>query len=98
MAIGDALRSGLLVRGSLGFGFRFFLGGFLRFFALYLGVFGRVPGVENLVMMVAGVVSRSFTLMWRRRGNLMKGSIGTYIAVLCLFVIEFSAPHGYYRG
>lgn len=43
------LRLGLLVRGGLGVGFGFGFGGFGFFLALYVGVFGRVPGVEDLL-------------------------------------------------
>lgn len=47
---------GFLVCGGFGFGFGFSFGGFGFFFALDVAVFGRVPGVEDLFVLVVSLL------------------------------------------
>ena len=56
LLLGDALRLGLLVGGGFGFGLGFGLGGLLRLLALYLGVLGGVPRVENVAVFTLLIV------------------------------------------
>lgn len=48
LELGDALGLGLFVRGGFGVGLGLGLGGLLGLLALYVGVFGGVPRVEDL--------------------------------------------------
>ncbi len=48
LVLGDALLLGLLVGSSLGISLSLDFGGLLGLFALYFGIFGGVPRVDNL--------------------------------------------------
>lgn len=63
LSLGYALGLGLLVGGGLGVGLCLGLGGLLCLFALDFGVFGGIPGFENLDVKKAMVSSAMFVLL-----------------------------------
>ena len=56
LALGDALGLGFLVSGGFGLSLGLGLGSLLRLLALYLGVLGGVPGVENVALVTLLIV------------------------------------------
>lgn len=56
LALGDALRLGLLVGGGFGLGLGLGLFSLLRLLALYLGVLGGIPRVENVALVTLLIV------------------------------------------
>lgn len=50
--LGNTLGLGFLVGGGFGISLGFGLGGLLSFLTLYLGIFGGIPRVEDLKVMM----------------------------------------------
>lgn len=90
LSLGYALGLGLLVSGGLGVGLCLGLGGLLCLFALDFGVFGGIPGLENLDVKKATVSSGMFVLLPGAKAGL-KGY--THIAVF-LLIVKLSARSG----
>lgn len=90
LSLGYALGLGLLVGGGLGVGLCLGLGGLLCLFALDFGVFGGIPGFENLDVKKAMVSSAMFVLL---PGEKVGSEGSTHIAVF-LLIVKLSACGG----